>query len=125
MAIQIYTASYCGYCTLAKKLLTKKNISFTETNLTTKPNKRAEMVERSSGRSSVPQIFISNIHVGGYDEIFQLEKSGVTLLVDEMSLQYLEDAEIDYKDDLNGSQFVIRNPNAVTTCGCGSSFSVE
>lgn len=46
------------------------------------------------------------------------------LLIDSMSMQYLQGAEIDYKDDLDGSQFVIRNPNAQTTCGCGSSFSV-
>jgi iron-sulfur cluster insertion protein len=53
-----------------------------------------------------------------------LDKSGVQLLVDSMSYQYLVGAEIDYKDDLNGAQFVIKNPNATTTCGCGSSFSV-
>ena len=52
------------------------------------------------------------------------EKNGVTLLVDSMSFQYLVGAEIDYKEDINGSQFVIKNPNATTTCGCGSSFSV-
>lgn len=46
------------------------------------------------------------------------------LLVDAMSMQYMEGAEIDYKEDINGSQFVIKNPNAQTTCGCGSSFSV-
>ncbi|NIF93026.1 iron-sulfur cluster insertion protein ErpA [Burkholderia sp. Cy-637] len=51
-------------------------------------------------------------------------KSGVQLLIDSMSYQYLVGAEIDYKDDLNGAQFVIKNPNATTTCGCGSSFSV-
>jgi len=51
------------------------------------------------------------------------EKNGVTLLVDSMSFQYLVGAEIDYKEDINGSQFVIKNPNAATTCGCGSSFS--
>ena len=51
------------------------------------------------------------------------EKNGVTLLVDSMSFQYLVGAEIDYKEDINGSQFVIKNPNATTTCGCGSSFS--
>ncbi len=51
-------------------------------------------------------------------------KDGVTLLIDPMSYQYLVGAEIDYKEDLQGSQFVIRNPNAETTCGCGSSFSV-
>ncbi|NCX26293.1 MAG: iron-sulfur cluster insertion protein ErpA [Burkholderiaceae bacterium] len=49
------------------------------------------------------------------------EKNGVTLLVDSMSFQYLVGAEIDYKEDINGSQFVIKNPNATTTCGCGSS----
>lgn len=52
-----------------------------------------------------------------------IEKNGVTVLVDSMSIQYLQGAEIDYKEDVSGSQFVIRNPNASTTCGCGSSFS--
>ena len=51
-------------------------------------------------------------------------KNGVTLLVDSMSFQYLVGAEIDYKEDIQGSQFVITNPNAESTCGCGSSFSV-
>ena len=53
-----------------------------------------------------------------------MEKNGVQLLIDSMSYQYLVGAEIDYKEDLEGSQFVIKNPNATTTCGCGSSFSV-
>ena len=53
-----------------------------------------------------------------------LERDGVTLLVDPLSLQYLEGAEVDYRESLSGAQFVIRNPNARTTCGCGSSFSV-
>ena len=53
-----------------------------------------------------------------------MDKAGVQLLIDSMSYQYLVGAEIDYKDDLNGAQFVIKNPNASTTCGCGSSFSV-
>ncbi|MEJ2603011.1 MAG: iron-sulfur cluster insertion protein ErpA [Gammaproteobacteria bacterium] len=53
-----------------------------------------------------------------------IENEGVTLLVDPMSVQYLMGAEIDYKEDLEGAQFIIRNPNATTTCGCGSSFSV-
>ena len=52
-----------------------------------------------------------------------MEKNGVTLLIDAMSYQYLVGAEIDYKDDLDGAQFVIKNPNATTACGCGSSFS--
>ena len=53
-----------------------------------------------------------------------VEKNGVKLLVDPMSFQYLMGAEIDFTENLQGSQFVIRNPNAATTCGCGSSFSV-
>lgn len=51
-------------------------------------------------------------------------KNGVTLLVDSMSLQYLQGAEIDYRENVEGAQFVIRNPNASTTCGCGNSFSM-
>lgn len=53
-----------------------------------------------------------------------VEKDSVKLLVDPISLQYLAGAEIDYTQDINGDQFVIRNPNAQTTCGCGSSFNV-
>jgi len=53
-----------------------------------------------------------------------MEKNGVTLLIDPMSFQYLVGAEIDYIEGLQGSQFVIKNPNATSTCGCGSSFSV-
>lgn len=52
-----------------------------------------------------------------------LQKNGVTLLIDPMSFQYLVGAEIDYSEGLQGSQFVIKNPNATSTCGCGSSFS--
>lgn len=58
------------------------------------------------------------------DDDTQMAKNGVTLLIDAMSLQYLMGAEIDYREDLQGAQFVIKNPNASTTCGCGSSFSV-
>jgi iron-sulfur cluster insertion protein len=58
------------------------------------------------------------------DDDTQIENGGVTVLIDSMSVGYLNGAEIDYKEDLNGAQFVIRNPNASTTCGCGSSFSV-
>jgi len=59
----------------------------------------------------------------GEDDI-QVENDGVTLLVDPMSFQYLMGSEVDYTENLQGAQFVIRNPNATTTCGCGSSFSV-
>ena len=57
------------------------------------------------------------------DDDTTIDKEGVQLLVDPMSFQYLVGAEIDYKDDLDGAQFVIRNPNATSTCGCGSSFT--
>ena len=57
------------------------------------------------------------------DDDTLVTKGNVTLLIDSMSLQYLVGAEIDYKEDVSGSQFVIKNPNATTTCGCGSSFS--
>jgi iron-sulfur cluster insertion protein len=64
--------------------------------------------------------FDENVNEG--DE--QIKTDGVTLLVDPMSLQYLMGAEVDYTEGLQGAQFVIRNPNASTTCGCGSSFGV-
>ncbi|OJZ18033.1 MAG: iron-sulfur cluster insertion protein ErpA [Thiobacillus sp. 65-29] len=57
------------------------------------------------------------------DDDTVMEKNGVTLLIDSMSFQYLAGAEIDYSEGLEGAQFVIKNPNAATTCGCGSSFS--
>lgn len=57
------------------------------------------------------------------DDDTPMTKNGVTLLIDAMSLQYLMGAEIDYKEDLQGAQFVIKNPNATSTCGCGSSFT--
>ena len=58
------------------------------------------------------------------DDDTVMQKNGVTLLIDSMSMQYMMGAEIDYTEGLEGAQFVIRNPNATTTCGCGSSFSV-
>ncbi len=58
------------------------------------------------------------------DDDTAMETNGVTLLIDAMSYQYLVGAEIDYTEGLEGAQFVIKNPNATTTCGCGSSFSV-
>jgi iron-sulfur cluster insertion protein len=57
------------------------------------------------------------------DDDATMEKNGVTLLIDAMSYQYLVGAEIDYQEGIEGAQFVIKNPNASTTCGCGSSFS--
>ena len=58
------------------------------------------------------------------DDDFAFDKDSIKILVDSMSMQYLQGAEIDYKEDLMGSSFVINNPNASSTCGCGSSFAV-
>lgn len=80
------------------------------------------------------RVFISGGGCSGFQYGFQFDRNsedgdtevvtdGVSLVVDPMSFQYLVGAEIDYKEDLEGAQFVIRNPNATTTCGCGSSFS--
>ena len=87
------------------------------------PNLRLRIFISGGGCSGFQYGFTFDEDVN--DDDFQLQKNGVILLVDAMSLQYLEDAEIDYKEDLAGSQFVIRNPNATTTCGCGSSFSLD
>lgn len=58
------------------------------------------------------------------EDDFLIEKDGVSLVVDALSFQYLVGSKVDYKEDLDGSRFVVENPNATTTCGCGSSFSI-
>jgi iron-sulfur cluster insertion protein len=58
------------------------------------------------------------------DDDTQIEKNGVALLIDALSFQYLAGSIIDYKEDLQGSRFVVTNPNAITTCGCGNSFAI-
>jgi iron-sulfur cluster insertion protein len=58
------------------------------------------------------------------EDDFSIDAHGIAVLVDSMSIQYLQGAEINYVDDISGSQFTIKNPNAETTCGCGSSFSM-
>jgi iron-sulfur cluster insertion protein len=93
-----------------------------------------ELIEEENNSDLKLRVFITGGGCSGFQYGFTfdesvndgdtvVEKAGVTLLVDPMSFQYLVGAEIDYKEDLEGAQFVIRNPNAVTTCGCGSSFS--
>ncbi len=86
------------------------------------PNLKLRVFVSGGGCSGFQYGFTFDENEGDGDT--RVEKQGVSLLVDPMSYQYLEGAEIDYKDDVNGAQFVIRNPNATTTCGCGSSFSV-
>ena len=85
------------------------------------PELKLRVFVQGGGCSGFQYGFTFDDAVNEDDTLF--EKNGGTLLVDSMSVQYLVGAEIDYKEDINGSQFVIKNPNAQTTCGCGSSFS--
>ena len=98
-------------------------------------NKVKELIEEEDTPNLKLRVFVSGGGCSGFQYGFtfeesineddtQVTKDSVTLLIDPMSLQYLTGAEIDYQDNVQGSQFVIKNPNAETTCGCGSSFSV-
>lgn len=97
--------------------------------------KVAELIEEEGNPDLKLRVFVQGGGCSGFqygftfDEIVNeddttMTKNGVQLLIDSMSYQYLVGAEIDYKDDLEGAQFVIKNPTATSTCGCGSSFSV-
>lgn len=94
-----------------------------------------ELLDEEDNPRQVLRVFITGGGCSGFqygfkfdeqpeDDDLQVENHGVRLVVDPMSMQYLTGAEIDYKESVEGAQFVIRNPNAGTTCGCGSSFSV-
>ncbi len=94
-----------------------------------------QLIEEENNDSLKLRVFVTGGGCSGFQYGFtfdetvnegdtSVENGGVTLLIDPMSYQYLVGAEIDYTEGLEGAQFVIRNPNATTTCGCGSSFSV-
>jgi iron-sulfur cluster insertion protein len=98
-------------------------------------NKVKQLIEEEGNAELKLRVFVSGGGCSGFqygftfDEVANeddtvMNKNGVQLLIDPMSFQYLVGAEIDYTEGLEGSQFVIKNPNATTTCGCGSSFSV-
>ncbi len=74
--VTLYTTPICGYCSAAKRLLSAKGISFTEIDVMRAPEKREEMVGRAGGRQTVPQIFIGDNHIGGFDDMNALEQSG-------------------------------------------------
>ena len=77
----IYTSSLCGFCYKAKSLLKRKNILFDEINIDVNYEKREEMINRSNGRTSVPQIFLGDYHLGGCDELYKLEQeNGLEIL---------------------------------------------
>ncbi len=93
------------------------------------------LIEEEKNEALKLRVFVSGGGCSGFQYGFtfdedvnegdtEVDKNGVTLLIDPMSYQYLVGAEIDYSEGLEGAQFVIKNPNAQTTCGCGSSFSV-
>ena len=97
-------------------------------------SKVKQLIEEEGNADLKLRVFVSGGGCSGFqygftfDEVVNeddtaLEKNGVTLLIDPMSYQYLAGAEIDYQEGLEGAQFVIKNPNATSTCGCGSSFS--
>ena len=74
--VEIYTSPLCGFCHAAKRLLTDKGITFTEHDVMRAPEKRQEMLSRANGRHTVPQIFIGDRHIGGYDDMAALERDG-------------------------------------------------
>jgi glutaredoxin 3 len=74
--VEIYTTPFCPYCQRAKGLLTRKKVSFTEIDVLTTPGARTQMVERSGGAKTVPQVFIDGKHLGDSDRLLALEKAG-------------------------------------------------
>jgi glutaredoxin 3 len=75
-SVEIYTRKYCSYCHFAKELLSRKGVSFREIDVTGSQEMRDEMIQRSNGQRTLPQIFIGATHVGGCDELYALEDAG-------------------------------------------------
>jgi glutaredoxin 3 len=74
--VEVYTTPYCPYCLAAKELLRRKGVTFVEISVAGAPERRAEMVKRAGGRFTVPQIFIGPTHVGGCDDLYELDDAG-------------------------------------------------
>lgn len=74
--VTIYTRMMCGYCTAAKRLLERKGVAFTEHDASFSPELRQEMVTRAKGRATFPQIFVGNVHIGGCDDLHDLDAEG-------------------------------------------------
>jgi glutaredoxin 3 len=74
--IEIYSSPFCGFCYRAKQLLDGKQAAYTEFNILMNSEKRDEMLSRAGGRDTVPQIFINDMHIGGCDELYALERAG-------------------------------------------------
>ena len=76
MEIDIYTSPLCGFCTVAKNLLIKKGLNFNEYDVLTDPSLKSIMIERANGSKTVPQIFINEHHIGGWEQLIGLDKNG-------------------------------------------------
>jgi len=74
--VKICTTPYCPYCIAAKRLLSEKDVTFTEIDVSRDPSQRSVMVDRAQGRITVPQIFIGSTHVGGFDDLYALDQAG-------------------------------------------------
>lgn len=74
--VEIYTTPYCPYCIAAKQLLSEKDVTFTEIDVARNPAQRSVMIDRAHGRTTVPQIFIGSTHVGGCDDLYELDQAG-------------------------------------------------
>ena len=74
--VEIYTSPLCGFCTAAKRLLNQKGVTFSEVDVLANPDRKAEMIQRADGGRTVPQIFVGDIHVGGCDDLYALERAG-------------------------------------------------
>jgi glutaredoxin 3 len=74
--VVVYSTPFCSYCASAKALLRRKGVAFTEINVAGAPERRAEMLKRAHGRNTVPQIFIGATHVGGCDDLYELDEAG-------------------------------------------------
>lgn len=74
--IEIYTSPLCGFCHAAKRLLKQKGVNFLEIDVLADPNRKPEMIQRANGGRTVPQIFVGDIHVGGCDELYALDRNG-------------------------------------------------
>lgn len=74
--VEIYTSPLCGFCHAAKRLLSQKGVDFSEVDVLANPDRKPEMIQRANGGRTVPQIFVNDIHVGGCDDLYEMERRG-------------------------------------------------
>lgn len=74
--VDIYTSPLCGFCHAAKRLLKQKGVSFNEVDIWSNPDRKPEMIQRANGGRTVPQIFVGDLHIGGCDDLYALDRAG-------------------------------------------------